>query len=989
MGAWREGDAPYSEALFGRPTAARIFVSSHIGQRNVLRAEREAAAEAIESTGLARAWYWERDAHAGPYSSERLCVGTATTSDGLVLILARKLTRVTLLEYKGAYDAGHPCFIFIKQGVRRDPDVTAFVAKERRRGFITMPFGNLEELRTRIVDALYTYFIGAGRRRALEVRLYRARSQPPPRADVMASRANGGRPRYEALQLGIQTDEGFKSAGEVVAEARDAVAAGHAGAAFEALDELALQAQHAGLPDVALELVGELRAIVPSSTLSEEQRAWLVNTEGLARTGLGEHERAAHLFERVRAAGERLEDDLITSTALQNLGIVAVFHRKPDQAIEYYKRSLALKEKIGDYYGLTQVLVNLAGPLFDAGRGEDAERMLQDLERPIRSIRDPGLLGSLHGNLGQIAAKRGQFEIAQRRFRRALRLARGSGANPQREVIALQNLGSLEMDQGRPARALRWYRTALALAQQLNAPPELELAHRSLGLALHALGRHTEAAAEFEQAATAADNPGDRYLWAENTANVGALHLSLGETAAGVAALNQALDVFRIIGDARWQARVLENVAVARQQTGDSADALASLDMAAGLLTEAPSERADLLRRSAELALDTGQTARAANYLERELDAAKGEPSRRRAWRAATAGALLSQSGAPAEAVAFFDQAVHSYERLGEHELLYRCVNDRAIAYSEQQLSQQARRDLSRCLRLARRRDDRAMEQQALSNLGEIDRREGRIRDSRRSISTRRLGWRVRSATPTRRRSRSATSASPLSTPSAGTRRRTLSSGHSRSLARSLRKREHQATAFAGLASIAMHQGRKAEAARLYRRAAALRGEQDRRHLAEDLAGLVEVLAALGRERELERELQRLVDLAQASGDEEVAVDGLTRAAWWLLERGEREEAAYFYATAIAVAAVSSLPAEERRADEAFVKALASALIQPSAHLIGTGETLERAQADALYALVVDKLEERISGFGEIIRPLLHDAATAFREEETGAPSRK
>src|SRR6266536_3827719 len=186
MDRGREADAPFSEELFGRPaTEARIFVSSHMGQRNVLHAERQAAADAIESTGFHRAWYWERDAHAGPYSSERLCVGTAATSDGLVLILASKLTRVTLMEYKGAYDAGHPCFIFIKQGVRHDPDVTAFIAKERRHGSITMPFGNLEELRTRIVDALYTYFIGAGRRRALEVRLYRARSQPPDRKSVV------------------------------------------------------------------------------------------------------------------------------------------------------------------------------------------------------------------------------------------------------------------------------------------------------------------------------------------------------------------------------------------------------------------------------------------------------------------------------------------------------------------------------------------------------------------------------------------------------------------------------------------------------------------------------------------------------------------------------------------------------------------------------------------------------------------------------------
>lgn len=143
MDAKRDYEAPYNEELFSRPsTEAKIFVSSHMGRRNVLRAERKAAADAIESTGFARAWYWERDAHAGPYSSERLCVGAAATSDGLVLILARKLTRVTRMEYQAAYGAGVPCFIFFKEGVRRDPDVNAFIANGRRRDAVVVSFGS-------------------------------------------------------------------------------------------------------------------------------------------------------------------------------------------------------------------------------------------------------------------------------------------------------------------------------------------------------------------------------------------------------------------------------------------------------------------------------------------------------------------------------------------------------------------------------------------------------------------------------------------------------------------------------------------------------------------------------------------------------------------------------------------------------------------------------------------------------------------------------
>ena len=108
------------------------------------------------------------------------------------------------------------------------------------------------------------------------------------------------------------------------------------------------------------------------------------------------------------------------------------------------------------------------------------------------------------------------------------------------------------------------------------------------------------------------------------------------------------------------------------------------------------------------------------------------------------------------------------------------------------------------------------------------------------------------------------------------------------------------------------------------------------------------------------------------------------RAAWWLLQRGEREEAAYFYATAITVAgasAASALSVEERLIDKATAVTLARALVEPATYIICDGETLERSQADALYALVAEKADERAEGFGDIVRLLLEDAATEFREE--------
>src|SRR5438876_10064041 len=87
-----------------RGPATRIFISSKMAG-GAFKNERPAAARAIESLPEFRAWYWERDARAGPYSSRDLCTKTARTSDGLVLILGDELTPITRDEFVAAYGA--------------------------------------------------------------------------------------------------------------------------------------------------------------------------------------------------------------------------------------------------------------------------------------------------------------------------------------------------------------------------------------------------------------------------------------------------------------------------------------------------------------------------------------------------------------------------------------------------------------------------------------------------------------------------------------------------------------------------------------------------------------------------------------------------------------------------------------------------------------------------------------------------------------------
>ena len=144
------------EIRFGRPAdQVKVFVSAKMSDHSLVQ-ERKAAIKEIDALPPHTAWAWEKNAAAGPYYSLRVCVSNARTSEALILIVADELTEPTKKEYTAAKHAKVPRFIFLKQGVSRTTELSAFIERERKTA-ITAPFRNLSELRTQIRYSLQSY----------------------------------------------------------------------------------------------------------------------------------------------------------------------------------------------------------------------------------------------------------------------------------------------------------------------------------------------------------------------------------------------------------------------------------------------------------------------------------------------------------------------------------------------------------------------------------------------------------------------------------------------------------------------------------------------------------------------------------------------------------------------------------------------------------------------------------------------------------------
>lgn len=150
------------DAVYSRAPLLKVFVSSVM--HGSLMADRLVAAAAVESTSMHSAWYWERDADAGPYCAPGLCLAQARTSDCLVLLIEDDLSPITLAEYKEAKRHHVPRFVFLREGGTLTKRAQAFIAREQRHDIVHRRYSTDGDLRAGIVSALFRYAIASQRR---------------------------------------------------------------------------------------------------------------------------------------------------------------------------------------------------------------------------------------------------------------------------------------------------------------------------------------------------------------------------------------------------------------------------------------------------------------------------------------------------------------------------------------------------------------------------------------------------------------------------------------------------------------------------------------------------------------------------------------------------------------------------------------------------------------------------------------------------------
>gem|GEM_PF-1825916 len=236
---------------------------------------------------------------------------------------------------------------------------------------------------------------------------------------------------------------------------------------------------------------------------------------GMVEQFRGDLEAAEQWYRKSLQIREEMGDQPGMAMTYHHLGMVEQFRGEFDAAEDWYSQSLKIEETLGNRPGIASSYHQLGTVAQDRGDLDAAERFYRkSLEIEVALGNMPGMASS-YGQLGILEQARGNLDIAEQWYRKSLTIQEELG-NRLDMAKGYHQLGSMEHERNNFDTAEQWYRKSLAITEQLPDRPSMARTYGVLGLLYWSRGdlpaalQHTLQAFAlfvsmgFRQAATAA-----------------------------------------------------------------------------------------------------------------------------------------------------------------------------------------------------------------------------------------------------------------------------------------------------------------------------------------------------------------------------------------------------------------------------------------------------------------------------------------------------
>jgi serine phosphatase RsbU (regulator of sigma subunit)/Tfp pilus assembly protein PilF len=205
-----------------------------------------------------------------------------------------------------------------------------------------------------------------------------------------------------------------------------------------------------------------------------------LNQIGIQYSGQGDNDKSLEYFKKSLKVKEEIGDKGQIASTLNNVGSIYLYLGNYEQTIDYYTKSLAVREEIGDDKGIANSLNNMGGIYHIQGDYEIAIDYYKQSLKIRKLIEDKKGMASSLNNIGLVYSDLGDNKEAINYYERSLEI-KEELEDKKGIAISLNNIGLIYFEQGDNDTALDHFSRSLALSEAIGSKSGISSSLNNIG----------------------------------------------------------------------------------------------------------------------------------------------------------------------------------------------------------------------------------------------------------------------------------------------------------------------------------------------------------------------------------------------------------------------------------------------------------------------------------------------------------------------------
>lgn len=310
----------------------------------------------------------------------------------------------------------------------------------------------------------------------------------------------------------------------------------------------------------------------------QKHMAAALHLQGTSFYVKGDNTKALEYFHRSLKIREDINDESGISKSIGNIGLIYQVQGDYPKALVYHKRSLKVLEELDDKKNYANVLTNIGIIYYYQS---DYPKALAYFKRSLKISEEIGNVKGINhslSNIGAIYKEQGDFAKALEYFHRSLtqleEIDDKSGIN-----MNLNNIGVCYQEQEDYQKALEYHQRSLKLSEEIGNKHQMSLALSNIGIIYKVQGDFSKGLEYYQRCLKIQDELGDKSGTSLTLHNMGSLYHSKGQYDKTIRYCQQSLKISQELGAILRQKEACQCLYEAYKAIGKGNEAIKYMDL--------------------------------------------------------------------------------------------------------------------------------------------------------------------------------------------------------------------------------------------------------------------------------------------------------------------------------------------------------------------------------------------------------------------------